>query len=116
MASSYVRAFRVFRGPCIFVHEKHYRHEKAHNASGFCVAAPSNFVPKIGQGETSLDKTLTKAGWLRVDPHGLKLGIPPAGVAVNAEVGVSIGFAPSRQNDVGPAALALPPKQRRCHL
>jgi hypothetical protein len=55
----------------------------------------------------SLAAALRSAGWLRVDPPGLMVGNPPAGVAINAPPGVYIGVAPSRRGEIDPAAQAL---------
>ncbi|WP_203301056.1 hypothetical protein [Marinobacter sediminum] len=54
-----------------------------------------------------LNKTLSDAGWKRVDPPGLVVGEPPAGVAINAPPGVFLGVAPSQKDRIGAAAVAL---------
>lgn len=54
-----------------------------------------------------LNKTLSDAGWKRVDPPGLVVGEPPAGVAINAPPGIFLGVAPSPKDKIGAAAVAL---------
>jgi hypothetical protein len=54
-----------------------------------------------------LDKALTAGKWVRVEPMGLSIGDPPAGVLLQAPTGILLTFAPSRAADVGRAASAL---------
>jgi hypothetical protein len=54
-----------------------------------------------------LNDALSDAGWIRVDPLGLVIGDPPRGVALSANPGIYVGFAPSLRQIVRPAAIAL---------
>lgn len=54
-----------------------------------------------------LNQILTHAGWIRVDPAGLAVGSPPAGVLVAPTPGISLGIAPGSHESLGPRVAAL---------
>ena len=55
----------------------------------------------------SLDRILTRAGWVRVLPSGLSSGNPPAGIAIEAVPGVTVIIQKDGYADVGHVAEAL---------
>ena len=54
-----------------------------------------------------LDRVLATANWSRVDPSGLAIGDPPAGIPIDAPPGVTIVGAESNAAVLGPAIFTL---------
>jgi hypothetical protein len=68
------------------------------------LASAGNDVRPLWQ---RLNQILTDAGWIRVDPAGLAVGSPPAGVLVAPTPGLSLGIDPGSREALGPRVAAL---------
>ena len=52
---------------------------------------------------SSIDQLLTQAGWTRVEPAGLAVGNPPAGVLIAPSPGIILAIDESSRDSIGPA-------------